>query len=77
MWEELANAVIISACKDYIYWYGVYLKCPYERHYTYKLQSLERFFTSDYFSFLTTIDGTYLMRECRKKAVKKYQKRRG
>ena len=61
--EELANAIVLQACKDY--------RCAYIRHLRRyglsdrtdtQLAELERFFRSDWYKTLTSVDGEYLMK---------------
>ena len=61
--EELANAIVLQACKDYRSAYIRYL-----RRYGLpdrtdpQLAELERFFRSDWYKTLTSVDGEYLMK---------------
>ena len=66
--EELANAIIIQAVKDY----RAILKRKRPSHkdlHEHKKQECEDFFHSEWFSILTKVDGDLLMRriqeECR------------
>ena len=66
-YENLANAIIIQACKDYRKAYKRYLRRyrstdkPDE-----ELVELENFFRSDWYNTLTSIDGEYIMARIRK-----------
>lgn len=66
-YENLANAIIIQACKDYRKAYKRYL-----RRYRStdkpdaELVELERFFRSDWYKNLTAVDGEYLMDRIKK-----------
>lgn len=66
-YENLANAIIIQACKDYRKAYKRYL-----RRYRStdkpdaELVELERFFRSDWYKTLTAVDGEYLMDRMKK-----------
>ena len=53
-YENLANAIVLSAVRDY-------------RNSTSKdeLQSIERFFRSEWFSVLTSVDAEFLIRTLR------------
>lgn len=61
-YENLANAIIIQACKDFRRAYKRYL-----RRYRSsdkpdaELLELESFFRSDWYKTLTSVDGEYLM----------------
>lgn len=61
-WEELANAIILQAVKDY----RLALRAP---EWSVKAQTTvkecESFFRSDWFKILTTVDGEYLIRRLR------------
>ena len=61
--EELANAIVLQACKDYRSAYIRYLRrygLP-DRNDP-QLAELERFFRSDWYKTLTSVDGEYLMK---------------
>lgn len=66
-YENIANAVVIQACKDYWKAYKRYLRRyrstakPDE-----ELTELESFFRSAWYKTLTTIDGEYLMDRIKK-----------
>ena len=66
-YENLANAIIIQACKDYRKAYKRYL-----RRYRStdkqdaELLELESFFRSDWYKTLTSVDGEYLMDRIKK-----------
>ena len=55
VYEDLANAIILQAVQDY-------RRTNNKR----ALEELERFFLSDWFSVLTSIDGSRLLQELRK-----------
>ena len=55
VYEDLANAIILQAVQDY-------RRTNNKR----ALEDLERFFLSDWFSVLTSIDGSRLLQELRK-----------
>jgi hypothetical protein len=69
-YENLANAIIIQACKDYRKAYKRYLRRyrstdkPDE-----ELVELENFFRSDWYNTLTSIDGEYIMSRIRKEVT--------
>lgn len=66
-YENIANAVVIQACKDYRKAYKRYLRRyrstdkPDE-----ELTELENFFRSAWYKTLTAIDGEYLMDRIKK-----------
>ena len=66
-YENLANAIIIQACKDFRRTYKRYL-----RRYRSsdkpdaELLELESFFRSDWYKTLTSVDGEYLMDRIKK-----------
>ena len=66
-YENLANAIIIQACKDYRKAYKRYL-----RRYRStdkpdaELVEFERFFRSDWYRTLTSVDGEMIMERIRK-----------
>lgn len=59
-YQELANAIIILAVKDYRR-----TKSPTER------KELERFFRSEWFSFLSNLNGEVLLEQLQKEAVRR------
>lgn len=59
-YQELANAIIIMAVKDYRR-----TKNPVER------KELERFFRSEWFSFLSNLNGEVLLEQLQKEAVRR------
>ena len=71
MWEDLANAIVETACKDYIFWYKNHLKHPEYENCNYNLAKLDKFFKSEYFELLCQVNGSYLIRELRKHTEKK------
>ena len=66
-YENLANAIVIQACKDYRKAYKQYLRRlkstdkPSD-----ELVELEQFFRSAWFQTLTNADGEYLMDRIKK-----------
>ena len=63
-YEELANAIIVSASRDYMKVYKKYLRngLGYER-----VMYEERFFFSDWFGVLSDANPEYLVDQMRKK----------
>ena len=63
-YENLANAIIIQAAKDYRH----ALKVPGKPGNVKKIEECERFFRSQWLRLLTAIDGEALVEELRKEA---------
>lgn len=62
-YEELANAIIIQACKNYKSAYRRYLRRYGRADRTDpQMAELERFFRSDWYKTLTSVDGELLMK---------------
>lgn len=66
-YENLANAIIIQACKDFRRAYKRYLRRyrSSDKPDT-ELLELESFFRSDWYKALTSVDGEYLMDRIKK-----------
>ena len=66
-YENLANAIIIQACKDFRRAYKRYLRRyrSSDKPDT-ELLKLESFFRSDWYKTLTSVDGEYLMDRIKK-----------
>lgn len=62
-WENLANAIIVKAAKDYRAAYRAQKRNPQNTRAAAELQELVRFFTSLWYSELTDVDGGYLVRK--------------
>lgn len=60
-YENLANAIILSAVADYREVLQRWTQHPEKRSYIAEKQSLERFFRSDWFSVLTSLDPEVLI----------------
>ena len=62
----LANGIVLQACKDYRKYYRLHLRTyrigdkPNE-----KLAELEKFFRSEWYKTLTSVDGEYVMKRIR------------
>ena len=67
-YEEIANAIIIQAWEDYKREYKKFVRKggTMDR----ELNALERFFRSDWYRFLTAVDGEYLMERLRNDVLK-------
>ena len=63
-WVELANAIVLSAAKDYMRAYKRYLRTGegYE-----KVMKEESFFLSDWFTVLTSADPVFLLEGMKRK----------
>lgn len=62
-YESLANAIILLAVKDYRLAREKLKYHPKNKEAKLMIEDLERFFCSDWFTALTTIDGELLLRK--------------
>ncbi len=69
VYQELANAIIIRATKDYRVAMKKLSKTPDHRDALGAKRSLERFFRSDWFGVLTNADGKMILRELEKEVA--------
>ena len=60
-WENLANAIIISAVKDFAKAYRRVLRHPDSRTAQEEVKKLERFFFGEWYAKLTDLDPHYLL----------------
>lgn len=60
-YQNLANAIIVLAVKDYRTALRRCKKHPHDPEYAQERDSLERFFRSGWFGVLTSLDGEVLM----------------
>ena len=60
-WEDLANAIIISAVKDYANAYRRVLRHPDNVSNQEEVKELERFFFGEWYAKLTDLDPHYLL----------------
>ena len=67
-WENLANAVVLSAVRDFRTEYKKLLRNPNSKA---AVASLVRFFTSDYYKSLTSVDGGFLVRKLKDEVEEK------
>ena len=65
-YENLANAIIIQAAKDYKKTYKKSLKRSECERTKQELAELERFFRSEWYRTLTSLDGELVMEKLRK-----------
>jgi len=61
-YQELANAIVMQAVKDYRIALLHSMKRPDNNGYQIEVASLERFFRSGWFGELTSINAEYLIR---------------
>lgn len=73
--EDLANAIILRAAEDYRIIYRQANILSGGKSTRAEVRELERFFRSDWFKVLTSIDGEFLIRELRKQAIEEAMKR--
>lgn len=67
-YENLANAIILSAVKDYRRALRLLSKNPHSRSAMTAVHEMERFFRSDWYETLTSVDGEMLIRKLREEA---------
>lgn len=64
-YENLANAIVLSAVEDYRKALMKYSKNPDSKTAKAEVDSLERFFKSQWYSVLTSVEGEFLIRKLR------------
>ena len=62
-YQALANAVIVQAAKDFRAAYKRLRRFPQDKAAEAEVRDCTRFFCSDYFSGLTTLDGPAILRK--------------
>ena len=67
-YENLANAIILLAVKDYRHALKLLSKNPHSRSAMAAVNEMERFFRSDWYETLTSVDGGMLIRKLREEA---------
>lgn len=67
-YENLANAIILQAVKDYRQALKALSRNPRSRDSASVKNEVERFFRSQWFSALTSVDGNMLIRKLREEA---------
>lgn len=67
-YENLANAIILQAVKDYRMCLKCLSKNPNNRFIQNDLAKIERFFRSDWYYVLTDVSGDFLIRKLREEA---------
>ena len=68
-YEALANAIIIQASKDYMTNLRKKKRNPGSASAEHDIRECERFFRSDWYQVLTSVDGEYLMDRLREEAL--------
>lgn len=76
-WENLANAIVLTAVKDFRTEYKRYMKNSKSKAAASEVASLIRFFTSDYYSTLTSVDGEFLVRKLKEEVEEKINAEKG
>lgn len=62
-YQELANAIIIQAIKDYRQICRILSRNPDNKLEQHKKKNIEAFFVSDYFAAITNLDGHVLLQK--------------
>lgn len=62
-WQNLANAIVATAADDYRKALRIYRLNPTDKRTLWQIDELERFFRSDWFKMLTTLNGAQLMKD--------------
>ena len=70
-WENLANAIVLTSVKDFRREYKKLLRNPKSRDAASEVAALIRFFTSEYYSSLTSVDGEFLVRRLKSEVEEK------
>ena len=70
-WENLANAIVLSAVQDFMTQYKKLLKNPKSKSAEAEVTSLVRFFTSEYYSTLTCVYGKFLVMKLKNEVEEK------
>lgn len=68
-YEKLANAIIVQASKDYMANLRKKKRNPGSASAEHDIKECERFFRSDWYQVLTSVDGEYLMGRLRKEVL--------
>ena len=72
-WNNLANAIVLSAVKDFRRAYKKYLKNPEDKAVADEVASLINFFTGENFLLFTFVDGGYIVRKLKEEVEKKVE----
>lgn len=70
-YENLANAIITTAAKDYMAALKILKKSPVNVIAKETADECERFFRSSWYAALTSVDGEFLIQRLREEALKK------
>lgn len=62
-YEQLANAIVLQAVKDYRHAFTILKKHPHNTEALYKKQEVEHFFRSGWYTSLTTVEPEILIRK--------------
>lgn len=68
-YERLANAIVVQAAKDYLTNLRKLKRNPGSSSAKHEIRTLERFFRSQWYQTLTSVDGEYLINRLRKEAL--------
>ena len=64
-YQELANAIVIMAAKDYRHAFRIQRRNPDSQAAMIKIDEIERFFRSEWYRLLTDVDGEMLIKKLR------------
>jgi len=67
--EELANAIVITAAKDYMAALKTLKKYPRDADALSTKNDCEKFFRSSWYEALTSVDGEFLMRKLQREVA--------
>ena len=68
-YENLANAIIVQAASDYRTALKKLKRNPKNKDAMTEAMECERFFRSDWYEYLTSVDGEYLINKLRQEVV--------
>ena len=64
-YQELANAIVVMAAKDYQHALRIQHRNPDSKAARIKIDEIERFFRSEWYRLLTDVDGEMLIKKLR------------
>lgn len=70
-YENLANAIIVQAAKDYHRALRTLKYNPHSRQALDEIQEIEQFFKSEWFTLLTDMNGGVLLTKIRERTLRK------
>ena len=73
-WEDLANAIILTAVQDFKQDYIHLIRNPKSKAAKKSIEQSERFFLSAWFDTLSLLDGPTLLRQIKEKIDEEYGK---